>query len=97
MVVVFVGYWRGRINDEQIVNIALETATTLIECGFGGISGQPLVRLAPYGISLGQCCYLRMEQGLTGAPGTYSRPRTLPWGVFMNLTESRDNVSQYGQ
>ncbi|OJZ87127.1 hypothetical protein ASPFODRAFT_31835 [Aspergillus luchuensis CBS 106.47] len=33
--VVSVGYWRGRINDEQIVNIALETATTLIECGFG--------------------------------------------------------------
>lgn len=49
--VVSVGYWRGRINDEQIVNIALETATTLIECGFGGISGQLSVRLAPYGIS----------------------------------------------
>ncbi|OJI81514.1 hypothetical protein ASPTUDRAFT_193399 [Aspergillus tubingensis CBS 134.48] len=35
-----------------------------------------------------------MEQGLTGAPGTYSRQRTLPWGVFLNLTESRDYVKQ---
>ncbi|GAT25516.1 helicase [Aspergillus luchuensis] len=77
--VVSVGYWRGRINDEQIVNIALETATTLIECGFGAILS------LCYHFCIGKPCKVGIYIGTTG---TSSRGLTLTNAAHVILMET---------